>query len=1649
MDPRPISLRPRLRMAALLAFLVPLLLAGCSRPQGEVPEIQGKTPLAARPAEQQAPKGFALASARSEPYQGQIAIVLGFSETLVGTQAFDTLIQVTGAGGAGIEGSWALDEDGRTLRFPYAKADTTYSVRIGAELTAVDGTPLGEAIQREIYTGPMEPTVGFASQGSVLPARQTRGLPVVSINVKEVDVEFLRVRDDELASFFAAYQRNGQRSSYELDPQYGWYGREGKPVAQIAESVYANRFVLAGEENERALNYLPIQNITELARSGLYFAVMKRAGSFGDEYATSFFFVSDIGVHARTYPDALFVHAASLASGEPLGGVDLEILDPGGNTVATATTDADGNAQLAWSFKSDHVLVARHGKDASLLPFNQPALDLSDFAVAGRKQAWFDVFAWADRDLYRPGETIRLSALLRDHDGKPIEPQPLFVTLKQPDGRTYAEARLDPRELNYFEWSRDIPADAPTGRWQVEFRTDPKANEAAQGMSFRIEEFLPERMKLDLSSPQAVLTPGEALQLVAQGDYLYGAPGAGNRFSARLSVAADPHPVVAKPDFHFGDPTIELPKEASDIIDARLDEHGHLEQSIDIPDAAEARAPVAAIVSGSLYESGGRPVTRTLKRTVWPADVLVGLRPLFDMKEGSDANARAGFELIRSNAGGELLAGQALKLTLVRERRDYHWTHDEETGWHFDYRQSFEDVETRELDVEAGKAAKFDMPVEWGNYRMEVFDPATGLTTRLPFFAGWSWSDDNRGLEARPDKVKLALDKTAYRAGDTLKVTVTPPQQGPGVLIVESDHLLYTRNIDARPGATYEIPVTQDWERHDVYITALVFRGGSAVEKITPARAVGEAFVPMDRSARKVEVTLDAPAQMKPETTLPVRIKVPDLAGSSAFVTVSAVDVGILNITRFPVPDANAWFFAQRALGVDAHDLYGRVIESFDGGMARLRYGGDMALAALPQARRPTAHVQTIDLFSGPVALDAQGEAEVSLAMPDFNGTVRVTAVAFSGDRFGGADAETVVRAPLVAEISTPRVLAPGDQAELTLDLQNFSGSEQDFRINVGADAPLAVGDGARSVRLADQARTTLNFPLRALDGYGVGRIRVQAQGTGVALDRRFEMVVRAAWPGVVRSTPATLERLEPVALGRSLGDGLLAESVTARLTVSSLPPLPFATALRGLLDYPYGCVEQTTSKGFAALLLDPDAASSLHADTLPPDQRKARVDGAIGRIASMQVPSGHFSMWGGDSYVNEFLTPLVSEFLVEAREQGFLVPDSTLQKALKRLNDDMLSGGHPYYRYEHSDHLRFADLAYSGYVLARVNRAPLGTLRSLYDNERDKSLTALPLVHLGVALKLMGDEARARTAVEQAFAMTVDRPWYLGDYGSDLRDLALMVTLAHRFGLGKPEYDARVFDLARLLADRQRQDGRRWLYLSTQEQVALARLGKTLVEDGDTVVSGTLSIGDTSSPISPERLWSRNFDAAELAAGVRFMPSGDLPLYLSTDVAGIPATAPSRDDSKVSVRRRYYTLDGRPWEPAPLKEGDGLIVGLRLEAREAMPDALLVDLLPGGLEIENFNLTDAKQWADVVVDGITLTDRAQAADVRHEEFRDDRYVASLDLGKGQVAQVFYLVRAVSPGRYRVPPPQVEDMYKPEARGVGESIPATLDVVHP
>ncbi|WP_158698458.1 alpha-2-macroglobulin family protein, partial [Cronobacter malonaticus] len=141
------------------------------------------------------------------------------------------------------------------------------------------------------------------------------------------------------------------------------------------------------------------------------------------------------------------------------------------------------------------------------------------------------------------------------------------------------------------------------------------------------------------------------------------------------------------------------------------------------------------------------------------------------------------------------------------------------------------------------------------------------------------------------------------------------------------------------------------------------------------------------------------------------------------------------------------------------------------------------------------------DLFTGPVKLDAKGVARIRLRVPDFNGTLRVSALVFAGGRYGSKAKETVVRAPLLAEASLPRVLAPGDRSNVTLDVQNFTGKPGTFAVRVEGIGPLSVGEGTRSLTLAREQKATLTFPLTAREGYGTAQVRIRVEGSGFKVD--------------------------------------------------------------------------------------------------------------------------------------------------------------------------------------------------------------------------------------------------------------------------------------------------------------------------------------------------------------------------------------------------------------------------------------------------------------------------------------------------------------------------------------------------------------------
>lgn len=1618
----------RLQLRALLLLAFCALAAGCrdddassAAPEASVDPLEVEVP--AEPAAKQ----LTLLVAGSRSGDGHPELVLKFDRPLAAGQPFDQRIDVKDANGKRPDGSWIYDSNENLLRFPFVAANRAYTLSLTGDLQAADGTTLGAKLQKDVHSGNLPPLLVFASKGSVLRTGDQAGLPVVSVNASEADLEFFRVQPARYSQFFERWRSNGQRGQWEL-----------REIAKLATSVYANRFALDAPENERTVSQIPVQSIAELREPGLYFAVLREPGSFDGRYESTHFMVTDLGLHVRSYPRSQWVHVASLSSGRPRAGVALELLDAKGALLASAETDGAGNANFDLPARPDQVLTARSGDEISLLSLRQPALDLSDFSVGGRPQTALDAFIWSGRDLYRPGESLDISILLRDFDGRLPQPAPpIFAQLRQPDGRSLSARLLEPEALGAYRLQAPVADDAATGRWQLVIQADAAGKQVLGRWEFRVEEFLPERMKLSLDAANAPLKPGDDLNIEFDGAFLYGAPAAGQRITADLIYRPALHPIDSRKDYFFASPEAPLPKDPQQALDATLDDQGKHQASLILIDERPAvEHAVEVRVAASLFESGGRAIRRSLVRNMLPHNVLIGIRPLFDYAEGADINSDAGFEFLLSDAAGQLQSG-TVSVTLVRKHRDYHWRWSPNGGWQADWTAREEEVEQRELQLSAERPAREQFRLAWGEYELRTRNPATQQALSLPIQVGWRWDANANDLEPRPDKVRLQLDKSAYRAGDSLNVTLNPPYDGPGVLLVETDRLLSAEPFQAREGLEITLPVSADWERHDVYLTALMFRPAGSADMQSPPRAVGVIHVPMERRDRDVALEITEVDVVRPGAPVSVQVSAPALAGQQALVQLKAVDLGVLALTGYQVPDAAGYFFAPRALGVDGRDLYGRLIERLGGSRARLRYGGDAAFSGLPQARRPTSRTKTAEVILDAVVFDAAGKATLEFTAPEFNGALRISALAYSADHFGKSSNEMKVRAPLVVEVSSPRVMAPGDTAQLTVDLHNTLDQAQSFALKIETDTALSLqgGSASQSLQLNANERRTLKLRLhagRAEDGENLVGFKVSAKGDQIDWSQRHEFRLRSAWPGERRSQMRQLAGPTQVNIGQGWAGVGRDELAALNLTLSSQPPLPLTAVANGLIGYPYGCIEQTSSRLWPLVLATPETRERFGLQSLSEEERRNRVRAGLDRIASMQLADGNFGYWPGDAYANPQMTAYVTELLLVAKEQGFEVSQAVLDKSMKRLTEDLLSGGDGFWAYENSGHLRFASLAHAAYVLATQNRAPLGTLRSLFDHERQASLTALPLLQLGLALQLQGDSQRATQAMDEAVEKEDQRPRYLGDYGSSLRDQALMLALAAKHEVSLAEFGDRLKEVSEQLQAMSSRSG----WLSTQDQLAVFRLGINMLKQNLPDVTASLSEGGTTLTMSGS-VFARHLKAADLREGVNLSFEGPAGSWLMQDALLFTRQAPAPEDQGLRVRRSWFRMDGSRYQGEALKEGDTLLVQLSVQSEEAVPDAIITDRVPGGLEIENLGLGDRGTLNELTIDGTPMNERYWAAEKLYEEYRDDRFSAAVKLYAGQQAKLFYLVRAVSPGDYVVPPPIAEDMYRPEIRSIG------------
>ena len=832
--------------------------------------------------------------------------------------------------------------------------------------------------------------------------------------------------------------------------------------------------------------------------------------------------------------------------------------------------------------------------------------------------------------------------------------------------------------------------------------------------------------------------------------------------------------------------------------------------------------------------------------------------------------------------------------------------------------------------------------------------------------------------------------------------------------MIAGDRVYEVRNFDvSQSGKTIEIEVKAAWGP-SVYVLASAFRPGADTKARGPARAIGLAHLSADMSGRTLTVKIEAPAKIKPRGKLEVSIKIAGITrGGKAFVTLAAVDEGILQLTGYKSPAPEKHYFGKRRLALELRDDYGKLIDPGKGAFGTVRQGGD-ASARRQLAGLDASSVKTVSLFSGIVRLDGEGRAKITLDVPDFNGRLRLMAVAWDGDRIGSGGSQIIVRDAVVTVVTLPRFLAPRDTGQMTVSLHNVDGLAGAYKVTLAGTLVKPVGGRpSRTYRLAKNQRMVVAYKLRSLE-VGVGRVSLTIEGpNGYRIKRGWDLAVRPAQPIMTRRMVRRLKPGESVAYTKKMLAGFVRGTAEVAMGFSSAPNFNLAGLLKKLDRYPYGCVEQTTSRALP-LLYVAELAQTLG---IAEDRTvlRGRVQKAVGRILTMQRSDGSFGLWSAFSPREDWLSAYVMDFLLQAKKLKYPVPEAAYERGLRWLAEQVADPDF--------EPWQLPSRAYAFYVLAQAGKARLSDLRYFHDTYAKRMPTALALAQSGAALSLMGDKARAKAAFASAFAFKARskklwRSWRYWDYGSHLRDRSALVYLAAASRQGEKLLPAAVSDLVQL--------ARGDTYTSTQEQAWLLLAANQLLGAAREM---TLSVaGRKSTRKRPLFLLRRE---ATLAGGLTGKNLGTTPIWHSASVSGVPKAVQPPAKAGFVIKRAFYTLSGKRANLAKLRQGDVLVAVISGEAVSGKRhQALVVDLLPAGFEIENAALKGRRKKSE-------MSWLPKLAKTINEEPRDDRYVAALNLKSGgkRAFVLAYLVRAVTPGTFRLPAVYVEDMYKPRYFG--------------
>jgi len=1583
--------------------------------------------------------------------EGEQHATLLFSDPLDAEQELEGLVGITGADEVRI-----AVEGNKLFLYPTERLGGDHQAYVSAAVRNVNEHPLGTDLTVDLTFEELKPAVRMVGKGSILPSSDGLVMPFEAVNLKAVDVRVVRIHESNVPQFLQVNALNGQRELARVGrlitrttvplrtgdaPDLGRWNRfhldlekhiKAEPGAIYRVELSFTRkhaiYPCADEGSDEPLE--PERTWEEeQAQYDHYEDYWYYDDYYYEDYdyreredpctpsyymrdnsATRNILASDLGLIAKCGNDgSVLIAVSDLRTAEPLAGVKLEVLDLQRKSLGQVVTDGEGIAKLPTTLHKPSLLVATKGTQRGYLPLTDgSSLSVSEFDVQGEAvDRGLKGFLYGERGVWRPGDSLYLAFMLQDAQHKLPKDHPVVLELTDPRGRLDQKHVRTNSVNGVYAFRCATTADAPTGFWN--------ARVMVGGTSFhqriRIETVKPNRLKIDLTVSDRIVNDGEH-HIGLRSHWLHGAPARGLKSRVTVNLTRGTADFKGYEKYTFNDLRTYVPEEEQVVFDGALDERGEANFALDLRTGRSAPAVVNANLVTRVFEAGGDASMDRTSAAFMPYSSYAGIQPptSFNSWGGLLTDTTYALPVVALDPNGKPIAGHVLKAQVYKMQRNWWWDGDMDGEANYisspsvELRQEFDLV----TDTKGRTTLKFrvDRP-EWGRFTVRVTDPASGHSSALQLYLDWP-GYEGRSRRDEPEQAAMLSfnsDKSAYEVGD--KATLIIPSSGSGRALVSLEsgsRIIEAKWIELKDKETrHTFQVTPEMAPN-VYAHVTVVQPHAKTLNDLPIRLYGVVPILVQDAKTRLEPLISMAKEIK--TDVPFEVEVSEKGGAAMTYTLAIVDEGLLDLTRFKTPDPWKHFYAREALGVRTWDVYDQVIGAFGRKLARvLALGGsdDAGPADNAKANRfkPVVH------YVGPFELERGKKAKHRFTISNYVGSVRVMVVASDGGKaYGSTERAVPVRKPLMVLATLPRVLAPGETADLPVTVFAMDPKVKEVTVKLEPNN-LMIPDGSmeKTIRFTDTGDQVVRFSVRVKEAVGVAKVKVSASGAGESATQTIELQVRQPNLPVNEVVEAYLEP------GKSWSDTGgpigIAGTNSAYVELSTIPPVDFGRRLQYLIDYPHGCLEQTTSKAFPQLYI----AKVTDLPERTQQQLRSHVEAAIRKMGGFQRADGSFNYWpGGGDHYDDWTSIYAGHFLVEAEHEGFHLPGSLLPKwlAYQRKAARDWHGNVPQGWNRRATQLT---QAYRLYTLALAKQPEMAAMNRLRE-ERELSIMARWMLAASYAYVGQKDAAaRLIAGIPTAIEAYAEQGL---TYGSGLRDDALIAEAL--MNMGETGQAAGVIQrIAKQLSSEA------WYSTQTTAFGLMATAHFTEQNGVHQGITYRMTTGGKATNKFTEKAISRmDLPTPDGTSSTSIMNTGRSGIYLRYVRTGVPPLGEEKAAARgLSMTVDYVGMDGRPIDPGRIEQGSDLMAVVKLThpgVVDGYQQLALTQIFPSGWEIRN-NRMEGNEAV------------AQASYFTYQDVRDDRVMTYFDLWRGNTVTFRVMLNAAYTGRYYLPGAVCEAMY--------------------